>query len=231
MRRLYQVLVYTISFLFAHACLEAGFSPVMFSGSMKFPLLLKKVPSVRVYWSGHRIACSVDEQTKTVNFSIPGLASQHGLYLVIAKDICLKSDHNVVFYLYLKKQSPYKFYYLQRKGHYDEATRRMKLGWNVKELALLEDTEGNLRLPDDAIVIYYEPKFIEGLDTLSDNPLDLPRINVVDDILSLVGSEKLLHSTSDTLLCTALTMDTIHRELDQDIRPSIDHKVISTITT
>lgn len=211
--------------------MAAGTGPVMFSGSMKFPLLLKKVPSVRVYWSGNRISCSTDKASKTLNFSIPGMRNQHGLYLVIAKDICLKSDHNVVYYLYLKKKSDYKFYYLELVEQFDEVTKRMQRSWSVRELPLLEDADGNLRLPDDAIVVYYESKFIAGLDVVSKNPLELPRINVVDDILSVVGSESLLHDTSDILLCTALTMDTVHRELDQEIRPSIDHKTIATIIT
>lgn len=222
-------IVYTISCLLAYASNYAHEGKVVFLGSLQFPHHIKKVPSVRVYWAGHTIECDTNKFTKTINFNIPGLRQQRGIYLVIAKDIRFKTENNVILYLYLDKKTPYKFYYLELGPQLDETTKKTKIGWNITQLPLLLDVSGNFRLPDEAIVVYYPPKFIAGLE--GGSALELPKINVEPDIVSTLGSESLLHDTSDTMLCAALTMDSVHRQLDKEIRPSSDHKTIITITT
>ncbi|MBS1986414.1 hypothetical protein JST99_00565 [Candidatus Dependentiae bacterium] len=222
-------IVYTIGCLLAYCPNYSGDNKVVFSGSIQFPHSLKKVPAVRVYWAGHTIACETNKNSKTINFNIPGLRQQRGIYLVIAQDVRFKMvKNNVIVYLYLDKKTPYKFYGLELVPHFDEGTKKTKLLWQAAELALLCDDVGNFRLPDEAIVVYYPPKFIAGLE--GGSALQLPTIKVDPTIVSTLG-EPSLQDASDTVLCAALSMDAIHRELDKDIRPADDHKTIITITT
>lgn len=223
-------LVYTILIILGYGSTANGMGPIVFSGSLSFPRTIKNVPPVRVYWSGHRIACETSKTNKAINFSIPGIRQQHSLYLVIAEGALPQTEDNVILYFYLPKGSPYKFYLLELNEQFDPQTKKFKLTWTSKENQLLTDAQGNLRLPDSAIIVYYDPQLIAGLE--GGSGLDLPTIKVMPNVLSLVGgSEYSLHETSTRILCAAQLMDTVHRELDQVTCPSHDPKTIVTITT
>jgi len=229
MKKLSLFIVYTISCFLAYSSIYTSENRVIFSGCLQFPAHIKKVPSVRIYWAGHTIESEINKTTKTIHFGIPGLRQQRGVYLVVAQDIHFKTINNVIVHLYINKNSPYKFYYLELTPQLDEITKKTKLVWYSKELQLLLDDAGNFRLPDEAIVIYYPPQFIAGLE--GGNLLELPIIKVDPNIISVLGSESLFQDTSDTVLCAALGMDAIHRELDKEIRPANDYKTIITLIT
>src|SRR3989442_7405910 len=92
--------------------IQAG-SPMIFTGSIQFPQLLEKLPSIRVYRGGTKIACEVLPDSKKLQFNIQEDRSTTHFSLIITSDISLQTSGTpTVDHLKVTSGKSYKFYLL-----------------------------------------------------------------------------------------------------------------------
>ncbi len=135
---------------------------------------------------------------------------------------------NTVNYLKINPAEPYKFYAIElvlipeQKDDSSEAKSNstMVYKWLIKEIELPQ----NGRLPDDTIIVCYEPQFVERLD--GGSSFEFPKIILKSDLLSAVGSEEKLHQESAKMLISALDLDAIHANIRQEVKQFAHPKTI-----
>lgn len=205
----------------------------VFSGTIQFPLALKKVPDLRVYCAGRKISGELDHETKKVSFAISDYRQRTFFYLVIVNPHNVGYElaapqTNTVNYLKINPTEPYKFYAIElvlipeQKDDSSEAKSNstMVYKWLIKEIELPQ----NGRLPDDTIIVCYEPQFVERLD--GGSSFEFPKIILKSDLLSTLGSEEKLHQESAKMLISALDLDAIHANIRQEVKQFAHPKTI-----
>lgn len=214
---------------FAYSILGPGalYNKILLIGAIQYPHVIEKVPIVRVYCSGNRIQC-VGDENKKLTFSIPVSRFQSGFYLLITETIEFVTEDNVVLYLKVPSNTPYKLYTLQRVSELSKDADTSNIGsdrsktvyrWNVKEnMQLTEDG----KIPDNAIIVCTDPDHIYGLEgefagSEESAVFELPKLIIRYDLLSFVGSEHELHEISNRLLLSSLDYDAIHAAVPQEI--------------
>lgn len=205
----------------------------VFSGTIQFPVSLKKVPDLRVYCAGRKISGELDHETKKVSFAISDYRQRTFFYLVIVNPNNIGYEltapkTNTVNYLKINPAEPYKFYAIELvliPDQKHEATEQktnttMVYQWLIKEIEL----PGTGRLPDDTIIVCYEPHYIERLD--GGSSFEFPKIIIKSDIVSTIGSEEKLHQESAKMLISALDLDAIHANIRQEVKQFAHPKTI-----
>ncbi len=153
-------------------------------------------PNVRIYYAGQRINGETDDDAKKVIFSIPEIKEKSFFYLLMSSDLEFGSHENTVPYLRLKKGASYKFFALQRVAYEPAVKKRnsrpIEYGWFIQELsqALVDG-----KIPDETIIVRYNPEYIQSFS--GGSMIELPKIIIKPDILTLVGSEEKLHALSN----------------------------------
>lgn len=168
-----------------------------FSGSIAFPKVLKNIPNIRIYCGGNTLTCTYKDNT--IHFEFQESSYRTHFYLVITPPSYFFEmiESNVVNYQKIRSGQPYKFY---------EVTQdREQKKWSVKQLVIPSDTG---RIPDQAIIICYDPEYIDTLK--GGDSLQLPTIYIKDDILDLAGSEEKLHEQSIKYVLASLRLDPFH---------------------
>jgi len=206
----------------------------IFSGAIQFPTCLKNIPDVRVYCAGRKISGEVDHETKKVTYAISDYKQRGFWFLMIAKDIQWTSEENTIKYLRVDPNVAYKFYAIEHvlvpevvmenesKTAIDFTKKSvpMRHTWIIKEVELPDSGQ----LPDDTIIVYYEPTWIDHLE--GGNSFELPKIVVRPDIMTIAGSEEKLHQKSAQILITSLDLDAIHAAVRQEIKQFPNPKTI-----
>lgn len=217
----------------AHAYGEKG----LFIGNIQFPNSLEMVPNVRVYYAGRKIASETDDFGKKIIFSIPELKQRNFFYMLITPDIEFCSHENTVPFLQLKKGSKHKFFAMQLIPYEVPQKKHKKLGngtfqkseiaytWYIKELNL---TLADGRIPDDTIIVCYNPEFVQSLE--GGNAIEFPKIMIKPDLLKMVGSEAKLHQISNKWFLAALNTDTIHETLQPEFKINPQAKTVIAMT-
>jgi hypothetical protein len=205
----------------------------LFIGSVQFPTSLEMVPDIRIYYAGKKVTAEVDNHAKKVIYTIPELKQRAVFYLLITPTIEFSSHENTVPYLKLNPHVPYKFYILElastvptnKNKKRDIAAFRPEYAWNIKEIKL--DITGG-RIPDETIIIQYNPAFIQTIE--GGNAIQLPKIVIRPDIVSMLGSEQKLHELSQKWFLAALHTDTIHESVQSPIKISPQPKTVLALT-
>lgn len=198
--------------------------------NIQFPSEIEKVPCVRTYYCGIRVTKSeYNNSAKKITFSIPAW-QQTSFNLVITEwyvPQTEQNDNNTVKYLKIPEGFHYKYYLLtltqQAPGNInkqEESHASQNITWQIQENKELP----NRQIPDDTLIIVYNPDYIEKLE--GGNAAELPTIYIKPNILQLLGSEERLHEYSDSLLLAALNLDSLHASLQQQIK-HVDKTVIA----
>jgi len=196
-------------------------------GTIQFPPSLHKIPMVRIYYGGHKITPSLNDETKQITFGVPKGMNQTSLYLLITEAVncnIAKNNHytsnimNTIGYLKASPNKPYRLFKL--------AINEQASGWGVDECMLTTD---DLRIPDMAIVVHYNPNFIDTIQPTKNN-FALPVINLKQNLLELAGSEDKLHDISNALLLASIDIDTIHATLSDSIKIEANRALIAAPT-
>ena len=200
----------------------------LFMGSIQFPHSLETIPDLRIYCGGHKIACENGKNNRT-SFAIRGERQRTTFYLLITKTIAYDTiEKNTIRHLTISPSQPYKFYrltlYAQEPSLFDEAPKNQKptYTWNIQEQRLPFKN----RIPDDAIIICYNPEYVDSIE--GGNAIELPTIHIKSDIVDLVGSENMLHEKSVELLLSSLDHDALHATIKQELKH--DQKTIIAVT-
>ena len=189
--------------------------------------------------AGQRIKCEVNHDLKRITFAIPDVAHRTQFNILITDNLEFAAEYNVIKYLKVRQNSPYKFYQVELlhsnpllcsfEQPIENGTdcHNPKMMWHIKEYRNALDKG---RIPDDTIIICCKESYIDRLE--GTNAATLPTIKIRSDILQLAGSEKNLHEITDELIISLLDYDTIHAAMHQEeIRPASNPKTVLAITT
>lgn len=196
--------------------------------NIQFPTV-EKVPCMRAYYCGIRVTKSEYNNTANkITFTIPAW-QQTSFNLVITEWYVPQtemSEENTVKFLKIPEGVAYRSYTLTlvKAAHVtdphanEHATQN--LTWHIQENKGLPGRH----IPDDALIIVYNPDYIEKIE--GGNASELPTIFIKPTILELLGSEEKLHEYSDSLLLAALNLDSLHASLQQQVK-HVDKTVIA----
>ena len=208
-------------------------------GSIQFPKNVTVVPDIRIYYSGQRIKCETNQDLKRVTFAIPDEAHKTQFKILITDNLEFAAEYNVIKYLKVRENSPYKFYQvelarsnpvlcsLEQPFEHENNSQNPKMVWNVREY---RNGLEKGRIPDDTVIICCKSSYVDHIE--GTNASMLPTIKIRPDLLQLAGSEKKLHEIADELIISLLDYDTIHAAMHQEeVRPSTNPKTVLAITT
>lgn len=206
----------------------------LFIGNIVFPSTLEMVPSIRIYYAGRKIICENDDFGKKVTFSIPEHKQRTFFFLLITPHIEFASHENTVPFLKLKKGAPYKFFAMELVMH-EVSKKRKTPGSNEKQYAYswvvkpidLSVVDG--RIPDETIIVRYNPEFVSALE--GGSMIEFPKIIINPDIIKMVGSETKLHEYSNRWFLASLNTDTIHDTAQSEIRMVPQSKTVLAMIT
>jgi len=193
-------------------------SNTLFMGSIQFPDSIKTVPDMRIYYAGHKITSAVNATTKENTFNICENQNCSTFYLIITDNIDLETPKgsNTIRYL-VNKHNAYKFYAIRliKKDKYEYE-------WVIKEIPLI----GN-RIPDNAIIVYYNPEYIETVKI--ENSIRLLKIHMKQNIVELAGSHEQLQEESERILCSAINLDSIHTKIEPTTKQFCEKLVVASL--
>jgi hypothetical protein len=227
MRKLPLTISYSIAaIILSSSVLHASNLRMLYMGTIQFPRELQELPEVRMYHCGHKIKPEYHDTNKYISFAIPGDRQRFYFDLIITPTIGYKlHEHNTIRYLTIPPDQPYKWYrILLVKKVRSESKKGESVvspyGWEIHKLFFGYGSDR--RIPDDAIIICYNPDFVEDLK--GGNAIDLPTVLIKSNIVDLVGSEHSLHEKSIEMLLSSLDFNTLHATIEQEI-----HHVQKTI--
>jgi hypothetical protein len=233
-------------------------------GSIQFPKTILEVPQIRVYAEGTAIDdCISDNTTKKVSFSLNTDKYRSIFYLLVTPKPGQKAKEaqpelglvtqNTIDYLKVPQGQRYKLYKLELTttltgsrdfdlSGFDNHANLFKkpVAQNAPELAYnwtIQETKlaSTGRLPDDTIIICFNPDYVEGLKINTDrdqHSFELPLVVIKENIVQLAGSLENLKFESDILIISALDSATFHAKPKQEFKTdSAKPKHIVRITT
>jgi hypothetical protein len=215
-----------------------GNNKKMIWGAIQFPKALTTIPDMRIYYSGQRIKCETQQEIKRVTFAIPDSTQKNQFKILITDNLEFASEYNVIKYLKIRHNTPYKFYVatlveqtmplcsLEQLDNEGMSSRNV-LTWHIQEYPNALEKE---RIPDDTIIICLKASYVEDLD--GSNTTMIPTIKIRSDIVQLVGSEQEIHDQANELILSLIDYDTIHAAMHQEeVHPANNPKTVLAITT
>lgn len=203
----------------------------LFMGTIQWPMVLKKVPSLRIYHAGHQLSCESNHETHQITFAVPEMRDIDIITLIIAEPQHIKphmAEDNTIQYLAIAKDAPHKCFQITRihtsiTSNLTSSTSKTppSESWRVDQRRLHADG----KIPDNALILCCNPDLIDEIS--GGNSIDLPTIHIVSDLLTKIGSEAALHEASDTFLITCLNLDTLHTKLTFDIKQHQEKKLVA----
>jgi len=195
----------------------------LYTGTIQFPLGIKKTPSVRIYFTGNKILSTVCSESKKTTFTISSHNCHKPLYIVVTEDVQWDSDENTIKNLKTNPHNPYKFYCIAPKTK--KETDMPCAGWNIQEVSL--DNHGTI--PDNTIVIVLNPEWVESFK--GGDSITLPTIYIRSNIVTMVSGEDNLHAITEALLLNAIDSDSIHKKRMCIVKPQYHIKTVLALTT
>lgn len=193
--------------------LMASIEKKVMVGSIQFPKAVEHLEGIRIWCGGKKIKSETDPEGKKVTFSLTTNKYQNYFYLLITEHPGSQTaEDNTIQYLKSHPQHAYKFYSLELLA---DGT------WRIRELKISLETG---RIPDDTIIVYYNPEYIEKVQ--GGNHIELPKIFLKNDIIALAGSQDRLRDESIELLLSSLDFDTLHDTIKQTVKQDISLKTI-----
>lgn len=223
MKKLFLTLVLLSSQLFGFLAIDKA----LWYLPIKFPSNVKYVPPVRVYYAGNKIMPQCDNDAKQLTFGISEYKMRNTFYILIA-EVDFVSEQNTIKYLHVPNVQPYKLYRIAFKtnketdvlNEADAEDIYASGAWDINRMYLA----GDRRIPDDTIIVYYNPDFVRTIE--GGNALELPTIVFDDRVLNNINSDQ-LYDASIKLVLSSLNCDTIHKKPDEELKFPSDKIVLS----
>lgn len=194
-------------------------------GAIQFPAHLSNVPMIRVYCGGRKIKSEVDNSNKKITFTLPKGHNQRRFLLLITEDLDFKrldtmvwgSTQNTLDYLKIEPNQTYKLYIMTLMTDTSNIktgrSSKPSLKWIIEEGELRDE---DCRIPDETIIIRYNPDMVETVSSTS--VYELPTIVMKNQLLKLVGSELELQKISNEQLMASIDSDTFHAAVQEHIK-------------
>ena len=177
-------------------------------GAIQFPHELSTAPSIRVYCGGRKITCQTDKESNTITFNVPRERKQNVFHILITPGVSFEMvQAGIIGHMSVRAQQAYKLFactLTENATTTTDPSAEQAVSWNVENVNLPE----NGRVPDNAVIVYYDPECIAKPH--GGNNLELPTIEIKKDVLNIVGSETKLYEISNELLLAALNNDAFH---------------------
>lgn len=235
-----------VSLIFAFLTIGHGhtllcYTKGLFIGSIQFPTTLHHVPAMRIFCGGNKIPCEKNDVSKRLTFTIPEDKRRTLFPLIVTEHVQweVEDDSNTIKCLKISPKQAYKFYILEllkvakSDEQIDKQSRRSHLYEDVAYTYewLIHEEKNALsdgKIPDDAIVVYFKPEYVQTLK--GGTAFELPRIMIKKDIAKLAGSEEKLHETSKSLLLSSLDLNAIHANVEAKVTQEYHRTLITLVT-
>jgi hypothetical protein len=188
-------------------------------GTIQFPKTMKTVPNVRIYYSGKIVSGKIDKSDKSISFSIPKYSQNQMRYtLLVTESIefatpkATETPGNIIEHMRIPSGNDYKLYTLLLVPRFSDdpaAQSKPNYHWRI----LPDQAHGN-KIPDDALILILDPKWIETVE--GENSFELPTIKLKPNVVELSGSAENFYDKSAQLLLAAIDSDTIHGSVHSD---------------
>ena|GEM_PF-2362801 len=222
--------------LITNVGLHAASIPMLFTGAIQFPKQVQHIPSIIIYsLLGCKVPSVTDSHNHRLTYTINRPRDVQHFWLLITQNLIPvpyagTTEHSTLQGWRVDITQPYKFYGLTRvveeSPPSDTATITSRIRWNIQahDLAPFHG-----QLPDDTIIIYYDPVLIA--DVRGGSPFELPTIVMKPDLINTVGSETLLHELSERLSIAAVDLRHFFApEVEYEMRQTAQAKTIMTLS-
>jgi len=203
----------------------------LFMGTIQWPMSLKKIPSMRIYHAGHQLIGEINNETRQITYTMPESRDISIITFIVVEPQNIKpqmADDNTIQHLAVTKNSPYKCFQVIRVAadlvveKPENTNKKVPTDtWRIEQRRLHEDG----KIPDNALIICYNPDLIDGLS--GGNSIDLPTVHICSDAITKAGSEEALHEAADSFLITCLNLDTLHTKLTFDVKQHQEKKLVA----
>ncbi len=221
------------------------FAQNVIMGTIQFPHNVKKIPAIRVRSGGKIISynsCEIDQKAKKFTFCAPKFNGQKEFYLLITeivnfekiKSSGFEESHNTIDYLKIDPSKPYKLYVLKletiqsdtadkkKSASHNHTQESVEYHWTIEEQLVPLQTG---RIPDDTIVVCFNPTFVAKLE--GGSAFELPTIKLKNNLTELYGSEDKFIDLSNKLLLSSLDIDAIHARGQQVVKNEHQRNIIA----
>lgn len=197
-------------------CLTSLENKVLFLGTIQFPSEVHNPPTLTVLYKGKEYQVESDNEGITRGyFELYDTKNRHELYVLITEYLELPESADIQ-YLKTSQEHSYRLFKLIRKKIPLEKKDQSKSSrfnkpefietWIIEEMP----TKESIRIPDNTLIFFMNPEFIETLQAESwhsnDNIIKLPKIvfrNTVD--------EKTLQDIGVKMLSALLDFKPLHK--------------------
>jgi hypothetical protein len=190
-------------------------SPMLFTGAIQFPRSITTIPDIRIYYCGNKVVCEKQEHSNRISFTIKENRNIKKFLVLVTPAISFETVQETNTIKFLRATPPYKLYTLKfaKKEHrsndfYDDTPQNY--GWEITE------NRSESRIPDYAIIICYDPNFIETIE--GGSAIEFLKVTIKPDILKLVGSEEKFQEKSVEFLLSSIDCDTFHSQIHPEIK-------------
>ncbi len=171
----------------------------MLFGTIEFPRTIKTAPQYEIFYEGQKIKPEIDGSKLLFNIPINRMLNRFYILFVEDPSYVLKESDGTIpqnTIDYLKSGTAYRIFELQPQG---------TNAWHCVERLLAE----NLAIPDNTIIVYMPPTYIDKL--VGGKGLQLPHVMIKENIMDLLsGSLDALQKKADELSIAAIDMSSFH---------------------
>ena len=209
--------------------------PMLFTGTIQFPKQVQHIPSMVIYsLLGCKVSSEFDQRKHGLTYTIYRQRDLRHFWLLITHHIIPvpydKTEQSTLQGWRVDTTQPYKFYGLTRVieeiPQADSSTITSRIRWDIQEHDL---APFHGQLPDDTLIIYYDPLLIA--EVRGGSPFELPTIVMKNDLITRVGSEALLHELSEKLSIAAVDLRHFFTpEVAYEMRQTAQAKTIMTLS-
>lgn len=217
---------------YTHSIAIAIDNPTMLSIAIQFPKTLKKTPDVYACKLGCRIELDNDKNGNKISFNFLENRDKAHFWLLIISEVpeFKMVSSGTVDYLRVEPTQNYKFYSLSLElktpSNRSNRIQQPEYTWIINECEI-PDKQG--RLPEDTLIIAYNPHFVDHL--AGGSSTELPTIFIRNDILILNGTEDQFYEKSIEILLSSIDYNAIHATIEKEVRYDLNSKIVRTVTT
>lgn len=204
-----RLLFLALNLLAPLSTLHAQTNSTLLLGSLQFPSTVTTLEPISMYCAGKKVPCEVRHQS--LAYTLSADRRNTTFFLLITPSIKYEMAGNTIKYLKVDQQEPYAFYMLRFVTSTDK-DGKPSYAWKVIEHELLFE-DG--RVPDNTLIMCYNPEFIDRIE--GGSAMTLPTIFIKSDIVDVVGSQQNLHDASIEMLLSSLDYDAIHAKIENEV--------------